>query len=103
MTDWGGAVQLQKLTARDRIDLLERIASKTDSDGNIPISTALDEYVWAISKTVVSEAGELVFDSDAGRDFLYGERLDLLSEVFQAIADWNLGNVEAELEAAKKN
>ena len=85
------------------MELLERIADKTDEGGNIPIATALDEYVWAISKSVAADDGSRVFDSDDGREFLFGERLDVLQQVFQAVAEWNLGNLDAELETAKKN
>ena len=101
--DWGGPVQLAKLPARQRLELLERIGGKADGDGNLPIAVALDEYVWAISKSVQSEAGCLVFDSDEGREFLYGERLDVLQNVFQEVANFNIGEMSAEMEAAKKN
>ena len=103
VTDWGGAVQLAKLPPRERVELLERIADKTDEGGNIPIATALDEYVWAISKSVAADEGSRGCDSDDGREFLVGERLDVLQQVFQAVAEWNLGNLDAELETAKKN
>ena len=101
--DWGGPVQLAKMPARMRIELLERISEKTDGEGNIPISIAIDEYVWAVSKSVEGEVGGLVFDSDEGREFLYGERLDVLSRVFQGVVDFNIGQMGAELELAKKN
>ena len=44
-----------------------------------------------------------MFDTDEGRKFLYGERLDVLVAVFQAVSDFNLGNLDSEIEAAKKN
>ena len=103
VVDWGGAVTLARLPARDRLELLERISDKTNQDGELPVTIALDEYVWAISKSVANEGGDLVFDTDEGRKFLYGERVDVLVAVFQAVSDFNLGNLDSEIEAAKKN
>ena len=101
--DWGGPVRLAKLPARERLELLERIGGKADAEGNLPIAVALDEYVWAISKSVQGDDGGLVFDSDEGREFLYGERLDVLQGVFQEVANFNIGEMSAEMESAKKN
>ena len=103
VVDWGGTVTIGRLSPRDRVELLERINGKMGEDGVVPIGVALDEYVWAISKTVQSPSGEPVFDSDEGREFLYGERLDVLTQAFQCVVEFNLGNMEEELETAKKN
>ena len=97
--EWGGAVILDRLTAREQLAVAAEFETLGDGDDQ---AKGISAIVSLVSRSVVAESGERPFDSADGREFLKHESLPLLSRVGnEAMALHDLGTVEEE--SSKKN
>ena len=77
-----GEIRLTQMVVSDAMPLLEVAASFASKA--VSTSEMAEFWVSIISKCVVDEAGELVFDSDEGRSIVRGLRIDWLTELGNA-------------------
>lgn len=96
--EWGGAVTLDRLTAREQLEVAAEFEALNEGDDQ---AKGVSAIVSLLSRSVIDEAGKRPFDNDDGREFLGKESLTLLSRVGdEAMRLHDLGSVTEE---PKKN
>lgn len=99
--EWGGLVRMERVTAREQLELNSLFDSLNDEDTR---TTGVVAIIELLSRSVVDADGERIFGTEEGRDFLAREPLVLLSRVGDAAMDLHdLGSVEEQPLDAKKN
>lgn len=80
--DWRGeTIWLRKLSAKDGLELFGRIKAVESDESRNDRDETLAFHVEIVARTLANEKGELVADSDEGRETLKALGFDELTEL----------------------